>query len=399
MSAPPDSSSRNNWPRTATLAALTVAAVVVCVLLTLPFLAGLTWGLALAVVALPAQRWVERRLKPGNWAAGITTTLVVLLIGVPVALVGWQLTVETQRAAGQVQAETSVKADKAGKQAAEKATSESKTDAEVVKESEAAQDEVRRTGWRDMAARLPYVGPPIAQLDPADVEARTRDWLEKLLGSSFGVVKGAADAMLQTLVAVFVLFFALRDHRSLAAQARGFLPVSAATADRIFTRAADAIHSTVYGTFVTAAVQGVSGGLLFWALGLPAPVLWGVVMTILGILPFVGAFLVWVPAAVYLATEGQWWQAAVLTAWGVLMAGPVCNYLYACCAGQRLKLHPVPTLLAFIGGLAVFGVSGMILGPCVLAVTLALIDVWRTRTADGTPVAAGEADNTKLIVP
>lgn len=399
MSASPEPPPQRQWPRLAALAALTVVAVVVCVLLTLPFLAGLTWGLALAVVALPAQRWVERRLKPGNWAAGITTTLVVLLIGVPVALVGWQLTVETQRAAGQVQAETSVKADKAGKQAAEKATSESKTDAEVVKESEAAQDEVRRTGWRDMAARLPYVGPPIAQLDPADVEARTRDWLEKLLGSSFGVVKGAADAMLQTLVAVFVLFFALRDHRSLAAQARGFLPVSAATADRIFTRAADAIHSTVYGTFVTAAVQGVSGGLLFWALGLPAPVLWGVVMTILGILPFVGAFLVWVPAAVYLATEGQWWQAAVLTAWGVLMAGPVCNYLYACCAGQRLKLHPVPTLLAFIGGLAVFGVSGMILGPCVLAVTLALIDVWRTRTADGTPVAAGEADNTKLIVP
>jgi predicted PurR-regulated permease PerM len=62
-------------------------------------------------------------------------------------------------------------------------------------------------------------------------------------------------------------------------------------------------------------------------------------------------------------------------------------YVYAVAAGERLKLHPVPTLLAFIGGLAVFGVSGMILGPCVLAVTIALLDVWRSRTADGTPVA------------
>lgn len=387
MSAPPDPLHQRHWPRTVALAALTVVAVVACAWLISPFLAGLTWGIALAVVALPAQRWLERRLQPGNLTAGITTTLVVMLIGVPVGLVGWQLTAEATRAADEVKAKTSEQAERAGELAAAKATSEAKPDAEVTEEAEAAKDEVRRYGWREYAEKVPYVGSSLSQIDPAQVEARARDWLDKLLGSSFGVVKGAADAVLQSLVAVFVLFFALRDRASLLKQARGFLPVSAATADRIFARAADAIHSTVYGTFVTAVVQGVSGGLLFWWLGLPAPVLWGVVMTILGILPFVGAFLVWLPAALFLAGNGQWWQAAVLVGWGVLMAGPVCNYLYAYCAGERLKMHPVPTLLAFIGGLAVFGVSGMILGPCVLAVTVALIDVWRNRTADGTPVA------------
>jgi predicted PurR-regulated permease PerM len=387
MSALPDPLHQRHWPRTAALAALTVVAVVACAWLVSPFLAGLTWGIALAVVALPAQRWLERRMKPGNLTAGITTTLVVLLIGVPVGLVGWQLTAEAKRAADEVQTNTNAQAERAGEQAAAKAASEAKPDAEVAREAESAKDEARRNGWREYAAKLPYVGSSVAQLDPAQVEARTRDWLDKLLGSSFGVVRGAADAVLQSLVAVFVLFFALRDRASLLKQARGFLPVSAVTADRIFTRAADAVHSTVYGTFVTAVVQGATGGLVFWWLGLPAPVLWGVVMTILGILPFVGAFLVWLPAALFLAGNGQWWQAAVLVGWGVLMAGPVCNYLYACCAGERLKLHPVPTLLAFIGGLAVFGVSGMILGPCLLAVTVALIDVWRNRTADGTPVA------------
>lgn len=387
MSAPPDSSTQRNWPRTAALAALTVVAVVVCVWLLTPFLAGLTGGIALAVVALPVQRWIERRLRSANWSAGITTALVVLLIGVPVGLVGWQLSVEAKRAADDLQAKTHERAEVAGKQAAAKAEAEAKPDAEVVREAEAAKDEARRTGWREYAAKVPYVGPQLAQLDPTEVEARTRDWLDRLVGSSFGVVKGAADAILQSLVAMFVLFFALRDRRSLVEQARGFLPVSAATADRVFTRAADAIHSTIFGTFVTAALQGATGGLVFWWLGLPAPVLWGVVMTILGILPFVGAFLVWAPAAAYLATEGQWWQAVVLVAWGLLMAGPVCNYVYAVAAGERLKLHPVPTLLAFIGGLAVFGISGMILGPCVLAVTIALLEVWRARTADGTPVA------------
>ena len=110
----------------------------------------------------------------------------------------------------------------------------------------------------------------------------------------------------------------------------------------------------------------------------------------------------WVPAAVYLASQGQWWQAVVVVAWGLLMAGPVCNYIYAVAAGDRLKMHPVPMLLTFIGGLALFGVSGMILGPCVLAVTLALLDVWRNRTADGSPVAAVQSApplDVPLVVP
>ena len=110
MSAPPDPLPQRNWPRTAALAALTVVAVVACVCLVYPFLAGLTWGIALAVVALPLQRWLDRRLKPGNLTAAITTTLVVLLIGVPVGLVGWQLTAEAKRAADEVQAMTSEQA-------------------------------------------------------------------------------------------------------------------------------------------------------------------------------------------------------------------------------------------------------------------------------------------------
>lgn len=382
-----ESPSRRNWPQVAALAALTLVGVGVCVMLVYPFLAGVTWGLALAVVALPAHRHIKRMIGNRNAAAAVSTTLVALLIGVPVGLVAWQLTAETKRAADQVQAKTTAQAEEAGRQAAEKAEGEDKPANEVAQKAEEAKEEVRKAGWREYAAKVPFAGPQLAQLDPAEVEVRTREWLDKLVGSSFGVVKSAADAVVQSLVAVFLLFFALRDHRSLLDQVRGFLPVAPAVADRLLGRAADAVHATVYGTFVTAAIQGVTGGLLFWALGLPAPVLWGVVMTILGILPFVGAFVVWVPAAIYLAAEGQWWQAAALTVWGVLMAGPVCNYIYAVAAGDRMKMHPVPMLLAFIGGLAVFGISGMILGPCVLAVTLALLDVWRVRTADGTPVA------------
>ena len=403
----PEIHPRHEWPRVAALAALTVVGVVLCVLLVAPFLAGVTWGLALTVVALPLHRWIVRRVRNANVAAGLSTTLIALVIGLPLAWVTVQLADETRKAATTLEARTTEKVEAAGQEASDKAKSEAKTEQEAAQDAENARAETRREGWKQYAAQIPYVGPQLAQLNAADVEARTREGLDKLLGSSFGVVKGGADAVLQTLVAVFLLFFALRDHRSLLDQARGFVPLAPAVADRVFTRASDAIHATIYGTFVTAAVQGITGGLVFWAVGLPAPVLWAVVMTVLGILPFVGAFLVWVPAAVYLASQGQWWQAGVVVVWGLVMAGPVCNYLYAVLAGDRMKMHPVPVLLTFIGGLAVFGVSGMILGPCVLAVTLALIDVWRHRTADGLPLAAvqpatsatSQPADTGLIIP
>ena len=213
------------------------------------------------------------------------------------------------------------------------------------------------------------------------------------------MVETVTGGVFQALVAVFILFFCFRDRHHLLDEVKNLLPLAPPAAERVLKRAEDAVHATVYGTLVTAVIQAVSGGLLFWLLGLPSPVFWGAIMLALGILPMVGAVLVWAPAAVYLASEERWGAAAILVAWGVLMAGPICNYVYACSAGGRMRMHPVPTMLSYIGGLAVFGVSGMVLGPCVLAVTAALLDVWRQRAADGAPMATSEGNHLLLRQP
>src|SRR5262249_33758888 len=125
------------------------------------------------------------------------------------------------------------------------------------------------------------------------------------------------------------------------------------------------------------------------------PVLWGVVMTVLGIIPLVGAFLVWIPATVALALGERWGAAVILLTWGLLMAGPVGNWLYAHLAGGRMRLHPAAVLLSFVGGLVVFGVSGMVLGPVVLVVTMGLVEVWRRQfgspATDTEPAKEGTA--------
>jgi predicted PurR-regulated permease PerM len=305
---------------------------------------------------------------------------VVLVLAATLALVSWQLAVEAQKATARFQAEAAA--------AKEQAKQEKAAEGTPVSDEQAAKEGTGNR-LREYAGRIPWVGGQLAQVDwtAVDVEGRARELLDRMVGSSLVVVKGAGEIAIQSLVAVFLIFFLLRDRHHLMAEAKKFIPLAGDAADRVMKRAADAIHATVYGTVVTAVLQGATGGLLFWLLDLPAPVLWAVVMTVLGILPVVGAFLVWAPAAVYLASEGRWGAAVGLAAWGLIMAGPVCNWLYAKLAGDRMRLHAVPTLLAFIGGLAVFGVSGMILGPCILAVTVALVSMWRHRTADGTPVA------------
>jgi len=130
---------------------------------------------------------------------------------------------------------------------------------------------------------------------------------------------------------------------------------------------------------------------MFWALGMPSPVLWGVVMFILSVLPIVGTFIVWMPAAIYLALVGQWPSALALVAWGVAGWIVVDNYIYVKLAGGRMRLHEVPALIAFLGGLYLFGASGMILGPAILAVTVAVLEVWHRRalyTPPSPPIVA-----------
>ncbi len=330
-----------NSPRPIALKLMTLAAVLGCAIMLYPLLAGVTWGIAFTIVAWPLHRWIHRRIGHLSAAAGVSTTVVMLGLLIPLALVGFQLVREGR-----------VMRKEADKQA--------------------------ETGeWRDNLAKTPYVGAwaaeQVAESSPEDL---VREGLSRLGGMVLPIAGGAAALVLHALIASFVLFFGFRDGPGMVEQVEALLPVERPVAIHMTRRAADAVQATVAGTLLTGALQGATGGLLFWAVGLPAPVLWGVVMFVVSILPVLGAFLVWVPAVIFLVGQERWGAAAAIVAWGVLMAGPICNAIYARLAGGRMHLNPVVSLLAFIGGLAVFGVSGMILGPVIVVIAAELIALW-----------------------
>ena len=191
-----------------------------------------------------------------------------------------------------------------------------------------------------------------------------------------------ADAV--TDAEIFIFF--LRDRDAALLSLRSVLPLSEAIMDRLFSRIGDTIYATIYGTLAVSSAQGVLGGLMFWWLGLSAPLLWGVVMALLAVVPVLGAFIVWIPAALFLVLEGNWGKALILALWGMFVVGTVDNLLRPILVGNRLKLHTALAFMSVVGGLILFGPAGLILGPLALTVTTVLLEIWRGRIATKTLV-------------
>ena len=244
---------------------------------------------------------------------------------------------------------------------------------------------------------MPVIAPVLRWADAGvDVGALTEKAGAAVTSASGAILSGSIWVAMQLFITVFLLFYFFRDRRAAERLIRGLMPLSEIEAEAMFRRVAETIRATVFGSLVVAAVQGFLGGLMFWLLGLPAALFWGLVMGLLATIPVLGTFLVWGPAALFLALGGSWGKALLLTAWGAVAIGLIDNLLYPVLVGSTLRLHPVPVFFSLVGGLALYGAAGLILGPLTLAVAMSLIDIWRSRTAHGraaeAPVGPSAAD-------
>jgi predicted PurR-regulated permease PerM len=334
----------------------TALSLYLCYRLVQPFVPALSWGLALAVVGYPLHKIICRRIPHATVAAAMTVAVIAIAIIAPVTFVTQQLVRQVMGAATLVQ------------------------------------QSLQAGTWRQAIEREPHVAAVAGWLESAvsldDAVTRLAAAIEQWAPT---VVVGSVAAIMQLLITVLVLFYFFRDKRDLSADARSYLPLSEAETDVVIRRVTDTIQATVFGSLVVAAVQGFMGGLMFWLLGLPAPVVWGAVMAVLATIPVAGTFVVWAPAAVFLAITGAWVKALALVGWGAVAIGLIDNVLYPMLVGKRLRFHPLPVFFSIVGGLSVFGAAGLVLGPLVLSVTTALLEVLRRRTSGG---AAADARTT-----
>lgn len=171
---------------------------------------------------------------------------------------------------------------------------------------------------------------------------------------------------------LYLLFFFVRDGNEIVEGIIRVLPLGDERERRLFAKFAEVARATIKGTLVVAVVQGTLGGLIFWILGLTAPVFWGVIMTLLSVLPAVGSAVVWLPAAIILFATGNILKGIILITFGALAIGLVDNILRPILVGRDTQMPDYMILLATLGGLTVFGLSGFIIGPVVAALFLVL---------------------------
>ncbi len=311
----------------------------------LPFLPAIVWSFTLAVLFAPLDARLRKSFGSPGLSAGATTAIVAVIVVVPTILVIGTLLNETVKSAPLI---TSM---------------------------------VRSGTWARVTADYPWLVPAADWLNarlniPELIQAAT-SWLAGWSGS---FVKGSIAGLVSLLLTFYFLFYLLRDRNSAAATVENLLPLSASEFSLLGDRIVNTIFASVYGTATVATLQGGLGGAMFWWLDLPAPLFWGVVMGLLAVVPFLGAFVIWAPTAVVLALSGDFLSAALLTAWGVVVVGLVDNILYPILVGKRLMMHTVPSFIAIAGGLVLFGPHGVVLGPIIAAGSQTLLEIWRSRT-------------------
>jgi predicted PurR-regulated permease PerM len=173
------------------------------------------------------------------------------------------------------------------------------------------------------------------------------------------------------------MFFLLRDGPALMAIIRSSSPLPEAYELEIFKKFEDVSYATFYGSLLTAVAQGAAAFLLFLVLGLPAPLFWGAMISLVSLVPIVGAFLIWLPWASYLLLAGLTTRGIVLLAVGGLVVSSIDNVLKPIIIKGRTDMHPLLVFLSVLGGLQVFGFLGVLLGPLLVALFVSFLNFYR----------------------
>jgi predicted PurR-regulated permease PerM len=324
-----------------------------------PFLVEIGWAVVLAICLAPARDRLARRL--GRVRSALLLTLLALLLLFVPALAGiGALVREGGAVVGYIRQQLSDRGGPMG---------------------------LFHVVWDWLNHHFPML-PSEDQL-----VARVSDSLGSvagLLASHAGtVVKGALSLFLSLLMTLAILFFLLRDSEAMTRAALRLLPFGHEQNLRLLTLTRDIVSASVTSMLAVALIQGVLGTLAFALLGIPGALLWGGLMTVLALLPAVGAALVWAPAAIWLAISGSLVKGIVLGLVGLLVLGNVDNVVRPLVLSGSARMNTLVLIISLLGGVSAFGFIGIVLGPVVAAVLTALVESYPDEAvpAAGRPLA------------
>jgi len=206
-----------------------------------------------------------------------------------------------------------------------------------------------------------------------------------IVGQSTNFFSGLAGFMFRFVLLLVATYYFFKDGEKVVGELRKLSPMDKTREEKIIRKFTDITRATMLGTFSSAAIQGVLGGLAFLLIGMPSPLLWGVVMAFMSLVPVLGAFTVWIPAALYLIAIGSFGKAVFIVVYGLLTVTLADNVLKPLIIRGGSKIHPVVIFFSILGGLSFFGFSGIILGPLVTGLTFVVLEIYREEFQEQLP--------------
>jgi len=326
-----------------------------------PFVPSLLWASVMAVLVYPVFRQARKRYSE-NGSALFTTLFTILVIGLPLMIIGTVLVMQLSGYANDF---------------AERAQMDSSgtSDAIFVQIDSIIHPIATKLGADDFAARIWL--------------ANNREAVTKGLGTfATTAARSTGQTLFALVISFLTLFFLVRDGHKLREPALELLPIPRDKAIEILARMQSTIHAVFMSVVLVAVIQGLMAGVLYYFTGVPAPLLWMVATMVLCTIPLLGGPVIYIPMALLLASQGHYVQAGILAGVGLLIISNVDNILRPYIIGSQVNLHPMAIFFSLLGGVLALGPVGIVAGPVILTVLLALQEIIRERLR---PVEMAEA--------
>lgn len=319
-----------------------------------PFLSPIIWAILITMVFYPLFQKLQRLLRKREvLSAMIMTLLVIIVIVLPFTLLMVSLASEVMDVYDRV--EEMIK------------TGQLQAYLERIKE-------LPFLKW--ILTRLsPYID--LSQMDPLPLLLKNIKQVSTFVFTqTTTLLKGFSTFIVGFFFTLLSLYYLFKDGSRFFKGLKEIIPLPTKERDLLIQRFKDMIYATIYGGILVAVIQGLLGGLSFWALGLPSPVFWGTAMALLSFIPMGGTALIWVPAAIFLLMAGVILKGLLLIGLGVFVISMADNFLRPFFISAKTKIHPLLLFFSVLGGIQAFGLIGLLAGPLIATLFLTLIEIY-----------------------
>lgn len=320
----------------------------------IPFFVPIAWAAVFVILFNPLYKRLVPKVRREGLASVLMCGIILLLIIGPVGYLGVQVVSEAAQAVTRIN--------------------------EMYKSGELDQMFTFDAPW--IRAVIDWVS-QYYDLSQIDIGAIARDAANAistiLVAQTSNLITNGAQMLFYFVLMFFTMYYFFMDGGRVIDRIRALLPLSSDQIDLTFKQLRDIIQATMYGGLVVAGLQGVIGGIVFWAVGIPSAVFWGCIMAFLSIIPIVGAFIVYIPAGIILIILGHWVKGLIVIILGSVVISQIDNVLRPLLISGKAAMHPLLLFFSIMGGIPLFGLLGIIIGPIIAAVFVTLLRVFETR--------------------